>query len=87
MVCENMKFISSVDQDISRVSKENEWDALVSTRNNFIFPSIYEFMYQNIALLPHKIEQWTLMRFMMIDTCEMIDFTGGRNIIKTLYFI
>ena len=26
------------------------------------------------------------MRFMIIDTCEMIDFTGGRNINKTLIF-
>ena len=28
-----MKFISSVEQDISRVSEANEWDILLSTRN------------------------------------------------------
>ena len=27
----NMKFISSVEQDISRVSEANEWDILLST--------------------------------------------------------
>ena len=32
---ENMKFISSVEQDISRVSEANEWDILLSTRNKF----------------------------------------------------
>ena len=41
MVCENIKFISSVDKDISRVRKENEWDILFNTRNNFIFPNIH----------------------------------------------
>jgi hypothetical protein len=30
-----MKFISSVEQDISRVSEANEWDILLSTRNKF----------------------------------------------------
>ena len=29
-----MKFISSVEQDISRVSEANEWDILLSTRND-----------------------------------------------------
>ena len=32
-MCGNMKFISSVDQDLSRVSKANEWDILFNTRN------------------------------------------------------
>ena len=40
-MCGNMKFISSVDQGILRVSKADEWDALFNTRNNFIFPSIH----------------------------------------------
>ena len=40
-ICGNMKFISSVDQDISRVSKTNEWDILFNTRNNLIFPNIH----------------------------------------------
>ena len=31
----NMKFILSVDQDISRVSKANERDILFNTRNKF----------------------------------------------------
>ena len=31
----NMKYISSVEQDISRVSEANEWDILLSTRNKF----------------------------------------------------
>ena len=31
----NMKFISSVEHDISRVSEANEWDILLSTRNKF----------------------------------------------------
>ena len=34
-MCENMKFISSVDQDILRVSKANEWDILFHTRDKF----------------------------------------------------
>ena len=34
-ICGNMKFISSVDQDISQVSKANEWDILFNTRNKF----------------------------------------------------
>ena len=37
-----MKFTSSVDQDISQVSKANEWNILFNTRNNFIlFPNIH----------------------------------------------
>ena len=31
----NMKFISSVEQDISRVSEANELDILLSTTNKF----------------------------------------------------
>ena len=31
----NMKFILSVEQDISRVIKMNEWDILLSMRNKF----------------------------------------------------
>ncbi len=31
----NMNFISSVEQDISRVSEANECDILLSTRNKF----------------------------------------------------
>ena len=31
----NMKFISSVEQEISRVSEANEWDILLSTKNKF----------------------------------------------------
>ena len=56
-MCRNMKFISSVDQDISQVSKANEWDILFNTRNNFIFPSIrvlFCLLYKKIVLLPHK---------------------------------
>ena len=34
-MCRNMKFILSVDQDISRVSEANEWDFLITTRNKF----------------------------------------------------
>ena len=30
-----MKFISSVEQDISQVSEANKWDILLSTRNKF----------------------------------------------------
>ena len=37
-MCGNMKFISSVYQDISWV---NKWDILFNTRNNFIFPDIH----------------------------------------------
>ena len=43
-MCANMKFILSVEQDISRVSKANELDILCNTRNKFhIFkhPSMY----------------------------------------------
>ena len=53
----NMKFISSVDQDISRVSKANEWDILFNTGNNFIFPNIHVLfclLYKKVVLLPHK---------------------------------
>ena len=37
----DMKFISSVDQDISQVSKANEWDILSNAGHNFIFPNIH----------------------------------------------
>ena len=49
-MCRNMKFISSVDQDISQVSKANEWDILFNTRNNFglLFKKILP------TVLPHK---------------------------------
>ena len=59
-MCGNMKFISSVDQDISRVSKANEWDILFNTRNNFIFPkSMYCSVYyiKKESYCPTKIEQ------------------------------
>ena len=49
----DMKFISSVDQDISQVSKANEWDILFNTRNNFIFPNIHVLfclLYKKIVL-------------------------------------
>ena len=57
MVCGNMKFTWSVDQDISRVSKVNEWDTLFNTSNNSIFPNIHVLfclLYKKIVLLPHK---------------------------------
>ena len=72
-----MKLISSVDQDVSRVSKAN----------------IYYI--KKIVLLPTKIEQYTLMHF-IIDTCEIImnnhtckiiDFICGGKINEPLYFI
>ena len=56
-MCGNMKFISSVYQDISRVSKANESDILFNTRNNVIFPNIHVLfclLYKKIVLLPHK---------------------------------
>ena len=31
----NMKFISSAEQDISRVSEANKWDILLSARSKF----------------------------------------------------
>ena len=37
----NMKFISSVEQDISRVSEANEWDILLTREIILIFPSIH----------------------------------------------
>ena len=36
-MCGNMKFISSVDQDIAQMSKANEWDILFNTRNKYSF--------------------------------------------------
>ena len=41
----NMKFILSVDQDISRVSKANERDILFNTRNKFHISNIHACMY------------------------------------------
>ena len=35
---------------------------------------------------PTKIEQYTVMRFMIIDTCEIVDFISGGKINKPLYF-
>ena len=35
MEARKYEIISSVNQDISRVSVENEWDILVNTRNEF----------------------------------------------------
>ena len=35
MAARKYEFISSVEQDISRVSEANEWDILLSTRNKF----------------------------------------------------
>ena len=95
-----MEFISSVDQDMSRVNKANKWDILFNTRNNFIFPNIHVLfcLYKKYSYCPTKIEQYTLMRFMLIDTCEIImninhiceiiDFiSGGKINQKPLYFI
>ena len=51
-MCGNMKFISSVDQDISRVSKTSEISC-----STFIFPNIrvlFCLLCKTIALLPHK---------------------------------
>ena len=53
----NMKFISSADQDISRVSKANESDILFNTRNNFIFPNIHVLfclLYKKKSYSTHK---------------------------------
>ena len=71
-----MKFISSVDQDISaRVSKANEWDILFNTKNNFIFPSIHVLfclLYKKIILLPHKNRAENSNAFHDNHTCEII---------------
>ena len=60
-MCGNMKFISSVDQDISRVSKANECKICCSTReiiSYFQNPNIYVLfclLYKKkIVVLPHK---------------------------------
>ena len=57
-MCGNMKFIFSVDQDISQVSKANEWDILFNTRNKFHIskhPCILLFIIEYINCnLPHK---------------------------------
>ena len=44
-MCGDMKFISSVDQDISRVSKANDWDILFNTRNIFHISKFQASMY------------------------------------------
>ena len=81
-----MKFISRVEQDISLVRFAHSWDILVNTRNEFHISA-------HPVLLPHKNR---VMRFMIIDTCEIImnnhtceiiDFICGGNVNKTLYFI
>ena len=56
-MCGNMKFISIVYHDISRVSKANEWYILFNTRNNFTFPNIHVLfclLYKKIVQLPHQ---------------------------------
>ncbi len=64
-----MKFISSVEQDISRVSEVNEWDILLSTRPkiNFIFPSIHvifclfkEHSQKNLNFYANKVDKGSL---------------------------
>ena len=57
-----MKFISNVDQDISRVSKASELvDILFNTRNKFYISAhpclILFIVYIKIAYCPTKIEQ------------------------------
>ena len=55
-MCGNVKLVSSVDQDISRVSKANE-DILFNTRNNFIFPNIHVLfclLYKKISPIINK---------------------------------
>ena len=51
---------------------------------------------KNSPIAPTKIEKFTLMRFMIIDTyiiimnnhtCEIIDFINGDKINEALYFI
>ena len=84
----NMKFISSVEHSISRVSKVNKRDILFNTRNNFIFPNIHVLfclLYKKIVLLPHKNRAVYSNGFMIIDTCEIIDFISGGHVDKTLY--
>ena len=58
-MCGNMKPISCIDEDISRVNKANELDILFNTRNNFIFPkhaSMYCSVYyiKNSPIAPQK---------------------------------
>ena len=72
------KFISSVDQDISRVSKRTS-EISCSTReiNNFIFLSthvLFCLLYKIIVLLPHKNRAVpvNVNAFTIIDTCEII---------------
>ena len=84
------KFISSVDQDISRVSKRTS-EISCSTReiNNFIFLSthvLFCLLYKIIVLLPHKNRAVNFNAFTIIDPCEIIDFISGGNINKLLYF-
>ena len=100
MMCGNMKFILSVDKDISRLRKANEWDMQLNTRNNFIFPSIHVLfclLYKTIVLLPDKNTAVNSNAFYDIDTCEIImnnnytckiiDFINGGKINKPLFFI
>ena len=55
-VCGNMEYISSVDQDMSRVSKVNEWDILSNTKNKFhIYKFIVLFIIYKLAPLPTSI--------------------------------
>ena len=69
-----------------------------STREiiSFFQTSMYCSVYHiQIALLPHKIRAVSLMRFVIIDTCEIImnnhaseiNFISGLNINKPLYFM
>ena len=45
MVCGNMKFISSVDQDFLQVSKANKWDILFNFLTQEIISYFQAFMY------------------------------------------
>ena len=93
-MCWNITFISSVDQDISRVSKANyEWYILhvqhekyISHFQAFMYCSVY-YIYKKIALLSHKNKAVNSNAFHDNHTCDIIDFISGGNINKTLYFI
>ena len=87
MVCGNMKLISSVHQDISRVSKANEWYILFNTRNNFIFPNMPCIINCIVLFIMHFMIMNTCEIIMNNHTCEIIDFISCRKINKpVLYF-